>query len=124
MMRSAAVVVVLSAITSAAWAQPASTDSSELFTASPTSGRAPLTVTFCASAGIGIDFGDGASSGMGIAQSGECPMPNATITRHTYAAAGTYRVRGLPCPSATHGASCGAAAQQASAVTITVTPAR
>lgn len=123
MMRgAAAVVVVLSAVTSAAWAQP--TDGSELFTATPTSGQAPLAVTFCASAGIAVDFGDGASSGMGIAQSGECPMPNATIIRHTYAAAGTYRVRGLPCPSATHGTSCGEAAQQASTVTITVTPAR
>ena len=34
------------------------------FTAAPTSGQAPLTVTFCAFAGIAIDFGDGTSSGM------------------------------------------------------------
>jgi len=84
-------------------------------------GRAPLTVAFCASAGIGIDFGDGVSSGMGIAQSGDCPEGVTSYTKHTYTAAGTYRLRGTPCPSSTHGAVCGAVAQQASAITITVT---
>ena len=43
------------------------------FIASPTFGKAPLTVTFCSIAGVGIDFGDGTSSGMDMAQSGDCP---------------------------------------------------
>ena len=80
---------------------------SERFTASPTSGPAPLTVTFCASAGIVINFGDGTSGSMGIAQSGECPAGSLSVVRHTYAAAGTYQLSGLPCPSSTHGESCG-----------------
>jgi hypothetical protein len=95
---------------------------SERFTASPTSGRAPLTVTFCASAGIVINFGDGTSGSMGIAQSGECPAGSLSVARHTYAAAGAYQLSGLPCPSSTHGASCGEVARQAGTVTINVTP--
>jgi hypothetical protein len=93
------------------------------FTASPTSGQAPLTVTFCSSAGIAIEFGDGTSSGMGVAQSGECPTDAFVTTKHTYAAAGTYQLSGSPCPSSAYGNSCGEAARQASSVQITVTPA-
>jgi hypothetical protein len=93
------------------------------FSASPTSGPAPLTVKFCASAGIGIDFGDGMSSGMGIAQSVDCPAGETSYTTHTYMAPGTYQLRGLPCPSQ-HDIVCGGVAAQASATTITVTPAR
>ena len=94
---------------------------SDQFSASPTSGRAPLTVTFCASAGIAIDFGDGSSSGMSIAQSGECPAGSPMTAKHTYAAAGTFQVHGSPCPVA--GANpCGEAARIASTVKITVTP--
>ena len=91
------------------------------FTASPTSGRAPLTVTFCASAGIAIDFGDGTSSAMGMAQSGDCLAGSTSYVKHIFTAAGTYQLRGFPCPSP-HDSICGEVAQQASAVTIAVTP--
>jgi hypothetical protein len=91
------------------------------FAASPTSGRAPLTVTFCASAGITIDFGDGASSGMDKAPPGACPAGDGSYVTHTYTAAGTYQLRGFPCPSQ-HDAVCGGVAEQASAVAITVLP--
>jgi hypothetical protein len=92
------------------------------FTATPTSGRAPLMVKFCAMAGITIDFGDGASSGMDIAQSSDCPTGFGSYTTHTYATAGVYQLRGIPCPGV-NAAVCGAAADQASAVKITVTSA-
>jgi hypothetical protein len=94
------------------------------FTASPINGKAPLTVTFCSVAGIGIDFGDGTSSGMDMAQSGDCPAGGSftSMVRHTYTAAGSYQLRGFPCPSSTHGNECGQVARQASAVKITVTP--
>jgi hypothetical protein len=116
------IVVVIATIV--AQAQP-TTDGNRTahFTASPTSGPAPLTVKFCASAGIGIDFGDGMSSGMGIAQSADCPAGETSYTTHTYTAPGTYQLRGLPCPSQ-HDIVCGGVAAQASATTITVTPAR
>jgi hypothetical protein len=93
------------------------------FTASPIIGPAPLTVKFCASAGIGIDFGDGTTGGMGIARSGECTEGEPSYVTHTYVAAGTYQLRGFPCPSP-HGAICGGVAQQAGEVRITVTPSR
>ena len=102
----------------------ASGTQSSYFAASRTSGEAPLTVTFCASAGITIDFGDGTSSGMGIARNGDCPMANSLMTRHTYTTAGDYQLTGLPCPSSTHGESCGEVARQASSVKIIVAPAR
>jgi len=94
-----------------------------LFFATPTSGRAPLTVRFCASAGIVLDFGDGTSGGMADARSGECPPGALTTTVHTYATPGTYGLRGSPCPSP-HGAVCGEVAQLAGSVKITVTPAQ
>lgn len=90
------------------------------FSASPTSGQAPLTVKFCASAGIGIDFGDGTSSGMGLAQSGDCTAVDASFTTHLYSKPGAYRLRGFPCPGI-HASHCEAVARQASALTITVT---
>jgi hypothetical protein len=90
------------------------------FAASPTSGRAPLTVTFCASAGIGLNFGDGTLSQLGIAQSGECPADLTSSVRHTYTAPGTYQLRGFPCPGA-HGAICGKVAEMAGTVKIIVT---
>jgi hypothetical protein len=94
------------------------------FTALPTSGQAPLTVTFCASAGIGIDFGDGTSGGMGLAQSSDCPGGSPVMVKHTYAGAGTYRLSGFPCPSSASEESCREAARQAGIVTITITSAR
>jgi PKD repeat protein len=93
------------------------------FTAAPTSGQAPLTVTFCAFAGIAIDFGDGTSSAMGMAQGGDCPAGASSMTKHTYVAAGSYQLNGFPCPSSAHGMICGEVAQQAGTVKITVTPA-
>ena len=90
------------------------------FSASPTSGKAPLIVKFCASAGIGIDFGDGAYSGMGIAQEGTCPRPGSVFTTHTYENAGAYKLKGVPCPGV-HASDCGAVASQANAVTVEVT---
>lgn len=92
------------------------------FSASPTTGRAPLTVRFCASAGIGIDFGDGSSSGMGIAQSGTCPAGSPMTAKHTYAKPGTFQLRGFPCPSAVDENPCAEVARIAGTVTITVTP--
>jgi PKD domain len=91
------------------------------FTASPTSGPAPLTVKFCASAGISIVFGDGTSSGMGSAQDGNCSAGLSWYTSHTYTAPGTYRLRGFPCPSSMFHTECGQAAAQANGVIITVT---
>jgi hypothetical protein len=92
------------------------------FSASPISGPAPLTVTFCASAGITIDFGDGSIGGMGNASDRDCPAGDPSYTSHTYRAHGVYRLRGIPCPGI-HAAICGDVANQASATTITVTPA-
>jgi hypothetical protein len=93
------------------------------FTASPTLGPAPLTVRFCSSAGITIDFGDGTSGGMGEATRGDCPSGLTSSTTHTYTSPGSYQLRGMPCPGV-NAAVCGAAAAQASAVKITVTPAQ
>ncbi|OGG52384.1 hypothetical protein A2851_05025 [Candidatus Kaiserbacteria bacterium RIFCSPHIGHO2_01_FULL_53_29] len=64
------------------------------FTANPTSGPAPLTVTFTGMVPVPstIDFGDGTNfvgSGCGAAT---CPPANLTKT-HTYAAAGPYQVQ-------------------------------
>ena len=93
---------------------------SPLFTASPTSGPAPLRVTFCASAGIGIDFGDGGTSGMGIARKDDCPRGGSSFATHTYSMVGTYQLRGFPCPSP-HENLCGEVARQASTLKIVVT---
>lgn len=92
------------------------------FSASPTSGQAPLTVTFCASAGISIEFGDGDSSGMSVAESGTCPVGSPMTARHTYASAGTFQLRGFPCPSAADENPCAEVARIAGTVKITVTP--
>ena|SRR5579883_1627579 len=88
------------------------------FLASPTSGRAPFTVKFCASAGIAIDFGDGASSGMGIAPAGACPADAPMYVTHVYGAPGKYRLHGSPCPVPDR--ACGVVAERANAVTIIV----
>jgi PKD repeat protein len=90
------------------------------FSASPASGKAPLVVKFCASAGIAIDFGDGTNGSMTIAQEGTCPHPDSVFTTHTYEKAGAYRLRGFPCPGV-NASRCGAVAGQANAVTIEVT---
>jgi hypothetical protein len=84
------------------------------------SGKRPLIVEFCASAGIGIDFGDGTSGGMGIAPEGRCPRPGSVFITHKYESTGAYKLKGFPCPgfNAVH---CGAVASQANAVTIEVT---
>jgi PKD repeat protein len=120
-----ALVVALSANLAAATtikAQSATTgEQTPYFSATPISGRVPLTVTFCASVGIALDFGDGASSAMGMTQRGECPAGLTSYLSHTYAAVGTYQLRGLPCPGSMY-TTCGAVAQQASAVQITVLP--
>ena len=94
------------------------------FIASPTSGSAPLLVKFCASAGIAINFGDGAGSGLGAPPRGVCPSEAPMYATHVYTAPGIYRLVGSPCPSASGGDVCGEVAQQASAVTIVVTPRR
>jgi hypothetical protein len=106
--------------TAAVNAQPAGS-SVPHFAVSPTSGRAPLSVVFCASAGITIDFGDGTTSWMDKAPPSACPAGDGSYVTHTYTAAGTYQLRGFPCPSS-HDALCGGVAQQASAVKITVLP--
>jgi hypothetical protein len=92
------------------------------FTASPELGPAPLTVAFCAAAGIAIDFGDGTSSGMQMSSPGDCPPGLANYASHTYREPGAYRLRGVPCPSSALHPECGQAAEQANSVTITVTP--
>lgn len=103
-------------------AQPAANDAQYTqFTASPTSGVAPLTVRFCASAGISLDFGDGSGSGMGVPLNGDCPPGLSTYVSHTYTVPGTYHLRGLPCPSSMLHPECGQAAAQAGLVTIAVT---
>jgi hypothetical protein len=91
------------------------------FTAEPTAGPAPLTVKFCASAGIVIDFGDGTRSGMQGARSGDCPAGLSTFVLHTYTAPGTYHLHGFPCPSSMLNPECGEAAGQAATVSVTVT---
>jgi hypothetical protein len=94
---------------------------SSQFNASPTSGSAPLTVKFCAIAGISIDFGDGTSGGMGVARSGDCPIGLLSYTSHTYTAPGLYRLHGSPCPSSVLHPACAEASQLAGTVSITVT---
>ncbi len=94
-------------------------DAFEHFAAFPTSGPAPLTVKFCASAGIAIDFGDGTSSAMGKTQNGDCPGNVHSYTSHTYPIPGTYHLHGFPCPS--HNSMCGAVAKKANMITIIVT---
>jgi PKD repeat protein len=107
--------------TSVVYAQPdTALAQTPYFSAAPMSGNAPLTVTFCASVGIALDFGDGVSAAMGMAPSGECPAGVTSSIRHTYAAAGIYQVRGLPCPGSMY-TTCGLVAQMASAIQITVT---
>jgi hypothetical protein len=122
LLRTALIATIMAAGT--AHAQP-TTDGKQSahFSASAISGPAPLIVRFCASAGVAIDFGDGTRSQMGIAQSGDCMPGDFSSVTHTYTEPGTYQLRGFPCPSQ-HDAVCGEVARQASAVTITVTPAR
>lgn len=91
------------------------------FSASPQSGPAPLTVSFCASAGIAIDFGDGASGAMRRTMPGDCPPGLSSFVSHIYKIPGIYRLRGMPCPSSVLHPECGQAAEQANAVTIRVT---
>jgi hypothetical protein len=99
--------------------QPQPSDA-PFFSATPVSGEAPLTVKFCASAGIGIDFGDGTSGGMGPAQTGDCSKPAAVYATHVYEKPGTYKLGGFPCPGV-NAAQCGAVADQARTLTVTVT---
>ena len=115
-------IIAAAGIVAAAHAQP-TTDGKQApyFTASPISGPAPLTVTFCSSAGIGVDFGDGTYS-MGPAPTGACQSGQSGFT-HTYTQPGNYQLRGAPCPSP-HDVVCGGTAEQASAVKITVTSPR
>jgi hypothetical protein len=91
------------------------------FTAS--SGNVPLIVVFCAHAGILIEFGDGASSGMGEAPSGACPAGQTSYVTHTYTTPGMYQLPAIPCPPRGN-AVCGEVAQAANAATITATPGR
>jgi PKD repeat protein len=98
----------------------------ESFSASPRSGPAPLTVKFCASAGVVIDFGDGTRSGMGAAGPGDCPAGLGSLgsyVSHTYTTPGEYRLSALPCPGI-HAAACGPPAAQARATVINVSPAQ
>jgi hypothetical protein len=93
------------------------------FTASPTSGNVPLIVVFWAHAGILIEFGDGARSGMGVAPSGACPAGQTSYVTHTYTTPGMYQLPAIACPPRGN-AVCGEVAQAANAVTITATPGR
>jgi|SRR5579872_2594979 len=90
------------------------------FSASPKSGKGPLIVEFCASAGIGIDFGDGTTGGMEIAPEGTCPRPGSVFTTHKYENTGSYKLKGFPCPGI-NAIQCGAVAKQATAIIIEVT---
>jgi len=101
-------------------AAPGAADAAK-FAAYPTSGPAPLTVKFCAFAGISIDFGDGSSSGLGKAKSGDCPGDAPLVTTHSYGTPGVYRIGGAPCPSAELHPLCGEVANLANTITITVT---
>ena len=112
--------VVSSATFAGAQAASAQAPDSTYFSASPTSGKAPLIVKFCASSGIGIDFGDGTSGGMGVAPDGTCPRPESAFTTHSYEHPGAYKLKGFPCPGV-NAASCGAVAGQANAIAIEVT---
>ena len=71
-------------------------DTNGTFSAAPTSGSAPLAVSFSGtvnSAGYSIDFGDGTSSGDVRCGHGGCPTSpssSSVATAHTYNSAGTY----------------------------------
>ena len=70
------------------------TGSSGSFTATPSSGKAPLNVSFggpVSSGGFTIDFGDGKSFSSGCAH-GSCPIDSTSYVDvvHAYSAAGTY----------------------------------
>lgn len=81
---------------------PGATPTSNVFSASPTSGRAPLTVTFSTNisnptsyaAGVyQIDYGDGRTDGIaGCSLASVCSLDSGTHT-HSYTAAGTYTAR-------------------------------
>ncbi|MDP3646282.1 MAG: PKD domain-containing protein [bacterium] len=72
---------------------------SQTFSASPTSGSAPLVVSFSGtvnSAGYSIDFGDGTSSGDVRCGHGGCPTSpssSSVNTTHTYNFPGTYTAK-------------------------------
>lgn len=92
-------------------ATPTSQSSSSVFSASPTLGTAPLTVTFTIKEDKGapvgeatksIDFGDGAQ---GSTFTGGCPegignfkMYTCTVATHTYTKSGTYVARLISTP--------------------------
>ena len=119
---SSAAAMVMFALLGAVGGQPSEAIAQTVhFTAAPSAGPAPLTVKFCASAGIVIDFGDGIRSGMQGARSGDCPAGLSTFVLHTYTAPGTYHLRGFPCPSSMLNPECGEAAGQAATVNVTVT---
>jgi hypothetical protein len=53
---------------------------------------------FCAHAGILIEFGDGARSGVGEAPSGACPAGQTSYVTRTYTTPGMYQLPAIPCP--------------------------
>jgi hypothetical protein len=78
--------------------------SSASFSGSPTSGPAPLAVSFWyiigngSSDGFSIDFGDGTSGSLSIGcgvnpLSGSNACPRALVANHTYSASGTYTAK-------------------------------
>ncbi len=94
------------------------------FTASPTSGAAPLTVSFRTTAGdeetYTVEFGDGTSAQMSVIEGGAARGVN-----HTYTSAGTYTAQLVrksgTCYINGVAASCGAPDQLMGTVFITVT---
>lgn len=90
--------------------------------ASPTSGSAPLTVTFRTTAGdeesFSVDFGDGTSAKMGVSEGGV-----ARAVSHIYTRTGTYTaqlVSGTGCSDAAVQAGCLGVSRLLGSVTITV----
>src|SRR3989344_6070808 len=80
------------------------------FSATPSSGPAPLTVRFASGVGNTIDFGDGTSELFYYCLAIGCPTQGFNI-EHTYSSAGTYTARALYAQNQTVGTT-----------TITVTP--
>ena len=80
------------------------------FSATPSSGPAPLTVRFASGVGNAIDFGDGTSELFYYCLAIGCPTQGFNI-EHTYSSAGTYTARALYGQNQTVGTT-----------TITVTP--
>lgn len=87
------------------------------FSAAPTSGTAPLSVTFTSNTAGTINFGDGTSGEQSCLQLQSYPSQTRCTSGHTYASAGTYTAT-LTSVGACSSGMCA----QISSVTVTVTP--